>query len=158
MPAASRCRRERIPSPRRRVTACTAIRSLTPPTTPPSSAPGEDARPERREGSGRARSHPRGKPSRHVLDVLEELLPGVPGRLLLLLDALDRVRDGGLDVALVRSRRLRLQLQGRAGEDLSDGCIREERILELLHALALQQRRLARKVSRLLEDRRLGCR
>src|SRR5207248_6946049 len=62
----------------------------------------------------------------YVDDVLQELLPGRAGRLLVLLDALDRVRRRGLDVALVRTEDLRLELQRRRGADLADGRVAEE--------------------------------
>ena len=73
-------------------------------------------------------------------------------RLVVLLHSLDGVARGRLEVTLVRTQRLRLQLQRRVGEDLADRRVAEERIPEVLHRLALQQRQLARQVARLLED------
>src|SRR5581483_8409204 len=82
-----------------------------------------------RASSARARSRGRrGAVSADVRDVLEELLPGRVGRLLVLLDALDGVRRSSLDVTLMRTEDLRLQLQGRGREDLPDGRVAEERI------------------------------
>src|SRR6185437_2328564 len=90
------------------------------------------------------------------LDVLQELLPGRSGALLVLLDALDRVRDRGLDVALVRAEDLLLQAHRRGPEDLPDRGVAEEGVLEAQDSLALEERRLARQVPGLLEDVRLG--
>src|SRR5689334_8935662 len=99
---------------------CTAVLSLIALPLPPQTVETDEA-PGPRGGCTRAGAlHRRGKPLGHCLDVLEELLPGLRGRLLVLLDPLDRVRDGGLDVALVGAEDLRLQLHRRGREDLPD--------------------------------------
>src|ERR1044072_1639948 len=82
---------------------------------------------------------------RDRLDVLEELLPGLVRALLVLLDALKRVRHSRLDVTLVRAENLRLQLHRRGSEDLPDRGVAEERVLEAEDSGALEQLRLARQ-------------
>src|SRR5581483_10159054 len=93
--------------------------------------------------------------SGELLDVLEELAPGLRRRLLALLDALDRLAGRVFEVALVRSEDLRPQLQRRGREHLAYRSVAEERVAERLHRRALQQRGLARQVARLPEDVRL---
>src|SRR6185295_6426214 len=93
-----------------------------------------------------------------IVDVLQELSPGLGRVGLLLLDPLEGGRRKVLDVTLMRSEDLRLQPKRRVGEDAADRSVAEERVLEVLHRSALQQGRLARQVAGLLEDVRLGGR